>query len=89
MRLEIMKRKKETLMKQYALFSYAAGCSAVFFVVLLMVLALTLSPQPQDAAQQAAASQEEPQYQGSSNTVEQYVRIIEPATVPQEVYIRN
>lgn len=76
-------------MKEYALFSYTAGCSAVFFVVLLMVLALTLSPRTQNAMPQQASVQDESHYRGNPNTVEQYVRIIAPATVPQEVFITN
>jgi|GEM_PF-6358846 len=82
-----MKKKKVSSMKQYVLFSYAAGCSAVFFTVLLMALALTLSPRPQNATHQETTAYEEPHYQASQNSVEQFVRIIEPATVPQEVYI--
>lgn len=76
-------------MKPYVLFSYAAGCSAVFLMMLLMVLALTLSPRVQGTvAQQASVGTEQP-YRGNPNTVEQYVQIIQPETVPQEVYITN
>ncbi|MBI4250224.1 hypothetical protein HY622_01400 [Candidatus Uhrbacteria bacterium] len=84
-----MKKKKVTPMKPYALFSYAAGCSAVFFTVLLMILAVTLSPRPQGSASQRTVAYDEPVYQGDPNSVEQYVQIIEPQTVPQEVYIER